>query len=99
MGGGGAWGIGDGNSVCNGIIVDLFLQVPMTVISMHLICPNMNALYLDKSKRCVSTNTSKILKYIPICMEIQLTTSTEPILRTTFWNCFFQLKNLLLFFR
>ncbi len=31
--GGGAWGIGDGNSVCNGIIVDLFLQVPMTVIS------------------------------------------------------------------
>jgi hypothetical protein len=34
VGGGGVdWGIGDGNSVCNGIIVDLFLQVPMTVIS------------------------------------------------------------------
>ncbi len=30
---GGAGGIGDGNSVCNGIIVDLFLHVPITVIS------------------------------------------------------------------
>jgi hypothetical protein len=85
---GGAWGIGGGNSVCNGIIVDLFLQVPMTVISTWFVQIWTPFMWI----RVKGVRERIHQKFWNIYLYGNtINNYTEPMLRTTFCNCFFQL--------